>query len=106
MHPYSVSSFLQSNVQSLVGELMDVLPAAEPGSLFLLALSEYRARENLCVEVKSFMTTELILAGEKYADDRRWHVDTTLKILDMVNEHSEYRLRFGNHSSLGGRICS
>ena len=52
------------------------------------------------------MTTELILAGEKYADDRRWHVDTTLKILDMVNEHSEYRLRFGNHSLLGWRICS
>jgi hypothetical protein len=30
------------------------------------------------------MTTELILAGEKFADDRRWHVDTTLKILDLV----------------------
>lgn len=58
----------ESNVQSLVGELMDVLPAAEP-------------------EVKSFMTTELILAGEKYADDRRWHVDTTLKILDMAGEY-------------------
>ena len=31
------------------------------------------------------MTTELILAGEKFADDRRWHVDTTLKILDLVS---------------------
>ena len=34
------------------------------------------------------MTTELILAGEKFADDRRWHVDTTLKILDLVRTHT------------------
>ena len=41
--------------------------------------------DDLCsAEVKAYMTTELILAGEKYADDRRWHVDTTLKILDLV----------------------
>jgi len=57
----------ETNVQSIVGELIEVLSGSEP-------------------EVKSYMTTELILAGEKFADDRRWHVDTTLKILDLAAE--------------------
>ena len=49
------------------------------------------------------MTTEMILAGEKYADDRRWHVDTTLKILDLVCVHG---VCCSAHCAAGRRVCA
>lgn len=39
-------------------------------------------------EMKPYMTRELILAAEKFAPTRRWHVDAYLQVLISVSDLS------------------
>lgn len=57
-----------SNIRALVKELLDFLEVAE-------------------TEFKQFITTEILLAAEKHAPDRRWHVDTALSLLQRAGTH-------------------
>ena len=51
----------ETNVKSLMKELLVALDAAEP-------------------ELKTYMTKELLSAAEKFAPSRRWHIDTVLQV--------------------------
>ena len=51
-----------SNIRALVKELIDFLDAAE-------------------TEFKTYITTEILMASEKFAPSSRWHVDTVLSLL-------------------------
>lgn len=63
---YQIST--TSNVKSIVKELMDILR--------LLAHSEKEFREDLA--------NKICMTVEKYAPNKKWHVDSILKVLTLA----------------------
>jgi AP-1 complex subunit gamma-1 len=39
-------------------------------------------------EFKLGMTTQICLAAERYAPNKRWHIDTVLRVLKLVSTHN------------------
>jgi len=56
----------EQNVQALMRELLSFLEVADN-------------------EFKLGLTTQICLAAERYAPDKRWHIDTMLRVLQVVS---------------------
>ena len=41
--------------------------------------------EKCDVELKQYTTSNIITAAEKFAPNKRWHIDTVLKVLTTVS---------------------
>jgi hypothetical protein len=77
-----------------VKELLAFLDICDPGSpsfqsplsvcLNSLPLLPLATSSPSFPEMKPYMTRELVLAAEKFAPNRRWHVDTFLQVLISV----------------------
>lgn len=39
-------------------------------------------------EFKLGLTTQICLAAERFAPNKRWHIDTVLRVLKLVGRHS------------------
>lgn len=61
----------EQNIKSLMRELLSFLEVADN-------------------EFKLGLTTQICLAAERFAPDKRWHIDTMLRVLQVV---SLFRLR-------------
>jgi AP-1 complex subunit gamma-1 len=65
----------ESNVRIMIRELLTFLEAADN-------------------EFKLGMTTEIALAAERFAPNKRWHIDTVLRVLKLVSAmHNLYPIR-------------
>jgi len=63
----------ESNVRILIRELLAFLEVADN-------------------EFKLGMTTQISLAAERYAPNKRWHIDTVLRVLKLVSSLVHLRL--------------
>jgi AP-1 complex subunit gamma-1 len=60
----------ESNVRILIRELLSFLEVADN-------------------EFKPVMTSQIGIAADRYAPNKRWHIDTMLRVLKLVNSQSE-----------------
>lgn len=58
----------ESNVRVLIRELLSFLEVAD-------------------TEFKLGITTQVCLSAERFAPNKRWHIDTVLRVLKIVNSH-------------------
>jgi AP-1 complex subunit gamma-1 len=65
----------ESNVRILIRELLAFLEVADD-------------------EFKLGMTTQICLAAERFAPNKRWHIDTMLRVLKLVRLFKNHNSRF------------
>lgn len=79
----------ESNVRVLTRELLAFLEVADN-------------------EFKLGMTTQICLAAERFAPNKRWHIDTVLRVLKLVSSPPSVMFRFSltaMHMDLGWELC-
>ena len=75
----------EGNVQVMVRELLAFLEVADS-------------------EFKQGMTTQISLAAERFAPNKRWHIDTALRVLKLVGGFA--LLILSTNGIQGWRLCS